>query len=645
MRRQWLLLVPAILFLVIPARAQQWSGIIDPSRAIDWSQAGAGTIPARTTICSTLSAGATLAQINSAIAACPSGQTVFLSAGIYSGLTGQINLKSNVTLRGAGPDQTFLIFTSIGGCNGLGAGLCAMNADNNYSGNPHNVATWTAGYTPGSTSITLGAPVTTGSISNLHVGSLIILDQNPDTGDTGTIYVCQGATGCSQQGGIGCGVVGPNGNRVQMQQVQVTSISGSGPWAIGITPGIYAPNWRSSQNPGAWWSGALPITGVGIEDMSIDFTAVPANGAGIMFTNASYSWVKNIRSLNSALHKHVWEYQSSHITVRDSYFFGGTGTSENYGVDSGCSCSDNLTENNIFQHLATATITEGSAGSVFGYNYAADDYYTAVGGNAADWQQEDAYHHQAGDNFILWEGQIGNGFTADDIHGSSFMLTAFRNRWSGRDPAITLGILKAQQTIAMSLFAYNRYLNVIGNVLGTAGYHTNYAWTPSSASDPGSASSGDKSIFSIGFSGDEGTLFSGVPNDMLLLSTVLRWGNYDTVNGAVRFSSAEVPSGISNYHNAVPASQALPASFYLSSQPNWWANTPWPAIGPDVTGGNVANVGGHVYVTPAANCYLNIMGGRTDGTTGILGYNANNCYGSSQSGGPTPPTGLSVVVH
>jgi hypothetical protein len=132
---------------------------------------------------------------------------------------------------------------------------------------------------------------------------------------------------------------------------------------------------------------------------------------------------------------------------------------------------------------------------------------------------------------------------------------------------------------------------------------------------------------------------------MLLLSTVLRWGNYDTVNGAVRFSSAEVPSGISNYHNAVPASQALPASFYLSSQPNWWANTPWPAIGPDVTGGNVANVGGHVYVTPAANCYLNIMGGRTDGTTGILGYNANNCYGSSQSGGPTPPTGLSVVVH
>src|ERR1700730_16354844 len=98
MRLQLSLLLSAIIFIVIPARSQQWSGIIDPSRAIDWSQAGAGTIPARTTICSTLSAGATLAQINSAIAACPSGQTVFLKSGIYPGLSGQINLKSNVTL-------------------------------------------------------------------------------------------------------------------------------------------------------------------------------------------------------------------------------------------------------------------------------------------------------------------------------------------------------------------------------------------------------------------------------------------------------------------------------------------------------------------------------------------------------------------
>ncbi len=56
---------------------------------------------------------------------------------------------------------------------------------------------------------------------------------------------------------------------------------------------------------------------------------------------------------------------------------------------------------------------------------------------------------------------------------------------------------------------------------------------------------------------------------------------------------------------------------------------PWPAVGPDVTGGNVANVGGHVYHNPAANCYLNILGGHTDGSSGVLSFDASNCYSST----------------
>src|SRR5882672_6757105 len=85
------------------ALAQQWSGILSPSRAINWSSAGVtGGIPNRTTICSTLNPGATAAQINSAIAACPSGQVVLLNAGTYT-LSSSIKFsKSNVTLRGAG---------------------------------------------------------------------------------------------------------------------------------------------------------------------------------------------------------------------------------------------------------------------------------------------------------------------------------------------------------------------------------------------------------------------------------------------------------------------------------------------------------------------------------------------------------------
>src|SRR6266568_6111029 len=129
LRRVLFLFSLILLCLSTPAHAQLWSGILDPSRAVDWSQAGIpGGIPNRTTICATLNPGASAAQINSAIAACPAGQVVFLNAGTYNLSTGVVfNNKNNVTLRGAGPNATFLIFTAGNNCGGLGGNLCFMN--------------------------------------------------------------------------------------------------------------------------------------------------------------------------------------------------------------------------------------------------------------------------------------------------------------------------------------------------------------------------------------------------------------------------------------------------------------------------------------------------------------------------------------
>ena len=307
----------------------------------------------------------------------------------------------------------------------------------------------------------------------------------------------------------------------------------------------------------------------------------------------------------------------------------------------GCSSSDNLVENNIFQHIATATIGEDTTGSVIGYNYAVDNYYN---NGAPAWQQQDAYHHSAGDNFMLWEGQIGSGLALDDIHGSSFMITAFRNRWSGRDPTLSGGQPKSESTIGAQLFAYNRYVNLVGNVLGTDGYHTNYQQVASSATDSGNGSTGDRSIYTIGFSGNEGTKESGIPNDPLTASTLMRWGNYDTVNKAVRFVATENGSGAPAFPALSSPSQGLPDSFYLRGKPSWWGSMPWPAIGPDVSGGNIAAAGGHAYLTPAAHCYLNIMGGKTDGSSKLLTFNADNCYsGGSSTPLPSPPSNVTAV--
>src|SRR5213592_227777 len=105
-----------LLVVVAPiaAQAQSWSGILSPSRAVDWSTAGVlGGIPNRTTICATLNPGVTASQINSAIIACPNGQVVMLNAGTYN-LTDAIHFQypKQVTLRGAGASQTKIIWTA-----------------------------------------------------------------------------------------------------------------------------------------------------------------------------------------------------------------------------------------------------------------------------------------------------------------------------------------------------------------------------------------------------------------------------------------------------------------------------------------------------------------------------------------------------
>src|SRR5712691_7875382 len=148
MKRARLLLFSLILLCVCPrSHAQSWIGILDPTRAIDWSKAGvAGGIPNRSTVCATLNPGATSAQIISAINACPSGQVVFLNAGNYTNLSGMSVTRSNVTLRGAGADQTKLFFTgTAGACGAWGANMsiCISDGPSNGGFRPTHTATLT----------------------------------------------------------------------------------------------------------------------------------------------------------------------------------------------------------------------------------------------------------------------------------------------------------------------------------------------------------------------------------------------------------------------------------------------------------------------------------------------------------------------
>src|ERR1019366_4586077 len=107
--------------------------------------------------------------------------------------------------------------------------------------------------------------VTTGTITHLHIGSLLTLDQLDNTSDSGNVLTMQdtGANGShATEGGSGIGRPGAgtcnstsqsNGCRAQMQSITVTSCVGANaaacdsgtatsPYTVVISPGIYAPN-------------------------------------------------------------------------------------------------------------------------------------------------------------------------------------------------------------------------------------------------------------------------------------------------------------------------------------------------------------------------------------------------------------------
>ena len=280
-------------------------------------------------------------------------------------------MKSNVTLRGAGADQTILKFSGGGNACSLGGNEDVCFAGSfNWTGGPSNLTTWTSGYAKGTTQITLG------STAGLQPGRLLILDQANDLIDTGQMFVCDTVGVCaSDTTAPGRTVGGVNYN--QQEYKLVTAINGN---VVTISPGLYMPNWRASQNPSAWWANTI-IQNAGIENMTLDHSA-SNRITGIAFDNSYQCWAKNIRSIDfpgaaGPGRSHIWLLNSARTEIRDSYFYGarnGQGNwSQSYGIEPWMS-SDVRVENNIFQHVASPILIGCCSGSVFGYNYCIDNF-------------------------------------------------------------------------------------------------------------------------------------------------------------------------------------------------------------------------------------------------------------------------------
>jgi hypothetical protein len=481
-----------------------------------------------------------------------------------------------------------------------------------------NILSWTGGYTAGTTQITVSGA----GLSNLVAGMYIYLDQLNDSFNPTVTYAP--FITCDAPYLIGNCDGGVDDTRGLMARHKVTNKSGS---TLTIYPGLQYTHWSGSNSPRVWFAGTATQTPEfdGIEDLSIQnsltdaFDQAHLNGM-IVFTNASNSWSKNVRTISNGIAGyHVYMNGASHITAKDSYHYFSPGASTSYGAFA-LSTTAALIENNIFQQITTPCHFGSGSGNVCAYNFMVDMVYATPTFN----MPAIFPGHEVGSVMHLAEGNETNGVNQDSNHGTSAIFTAFRNNWSGLQPGITL----TANTVPVTIQGYTRFNNYVGNVLGTSGYHTHYQSTPS-------APTGDyiHVIYGLGWTSAETCDVQGCDN--IVITSLLRWGNFDYVTNAVRWDSLEIPSG-----NAVPASHTLAPSWYLASKPAFFGSVPWPPIGPDVTGGQ--DVSGHAYHIPAYNCFRTVMNGPADGSGSVLTFNANRCYSAVDTTPPGIPTGVTI---
>ena len=614
---------------------------IDSNRRIDWSLAGVeGGVPNYTTVYSSLTSSASAATINSNIVSASSaydgdgdGRVVELAAGTYT-LSTKLIMKRGVVLRGAGM-STILRFTGVGqGDNEFffGQSRVAVYFGGNYDSDGYNVhpfdtfemggypsskiKSWTGcggssgSYHKGATVLNLASAPT-----GLAAGDMLCLYQeteDPATSEpVGTKLVGEGTNSTPRDGywttskrtsdprtdgTVWEGAAG--GSAVMQQRVRVVSISGSD---VTIWPGLMHPTgtWKSGLSPGVAWQGS-DIRYAGIENCRIDCnTSGPTNlWSAVQFWQAANCWVKHCwvqpktgQAAGSNTYGAVHLCESRNITVTSNWIGpvagGAQGTTTSYGSPT-LGATMCLIENNVYQAVESPMLMKGqSFGNVYSYNYEVEN-----GSYEGGYQ-----YHEAGVEFTLGEGNHTKKVWGDLFHGATMMNTVFRSYvFAGN---------------CVNLESYHRYFNAVGNVLNSADRYT------TTCDDGTLYTRFDNFAFRLGMPNQIDTLDplfnpgnGGVTKDSKVAATLFRWGNYTVNDTTTRFSSGECPTTDAYFPNAVPATQNLPASMYLSARPSWFTfngvTVTWPPIGPDVTGGSLQ--GGRVHDLPAKKAYDNASG-------------------------------------
>lgn len=608
------------------AFGQSWTGVLAPIRAIDWSTAGLpatfpnGEItlnpwtpptrtPCVTSQCATVLGGSvTATTINAAITSATAGTYVLVPPGTFN-CAGTVNLNKNyITLRAVGAATTKLTACTIqvGDSSGTWGGASFLTA------NPSRLAT----------SITVASPPSAGRLVQIEE-----CDHNHSSTDaagmthfsggtyaapcTGTYvdpvgpWVCAQTTGhiCNFQSG---GTQNPH-FQTHTQWIPAGGVSGN---TVNLSTPLWNGDWTTSRSAVLTWLNISGTVGTGVEGMTIE-------GGGIDFTNCYACWFKGIREIGLSSGLILTDVQFSAHTLMSNSYIAETATSTgNYlvrmGYDGGeRGASDTLFINNTLEGGFIAGFGD-QVGDVYSY------YYMRNGGNSS-FMSNGFFNHHGGTSYLLQEGVQGGRLLEDQTWATHNFNTFFRNYLNCTDP-----VFPSSSPFAIKFDPYARMGNIVGNAMG-------------GGSGCGSAYSSIL-VMNPNTSGTGGSWPTGDPTGLTTASAMI-WGNYTSCTGGDShcnttgngiFSSSDVPSNLSSfgsnatpYQNSVPASHAMPASFFMNNMDahpsggtglSWWracdswttfptncahyTTPPLPMAGPDVTGGPFLS--GHAYNNPAA---------------------------------------------
>ena len=607
------LIIFTLLFFPNLVFAQLWSGILDPTRAVDWTQAGIFSggvyvgIPTNRTQCGsaiTSTGSDQTSAINTALNSCGSGHYLLLAAGTFT-VAGHITIPSNTTLRGSGASSTILQITGSGD-SAISLGPCTNSSTCGGSG--YNSGTHTA-ITSGASKSSSSFVVT--SASGISVGSLIQISSN------NTAYMSEVGTGgdCSW-----C----PTNGSVAGQTVEVTAVNGT---TITVRPPLYF-DYQTAGSPQAY-PYAVGGVSVGLESLQV-YATNSGYQSNIDMVSTKYSWVKGVEG-NFCDHDHIIMTYSLGDEVRDSFFHDAfthtSGANTDTELKLGRKTSAALVENNIFWRQHTSVLAEwGPSGNVIAYNYFTGNYHDSQ----KTWQIEDnAMNHGAHPFFNLNEGNIEDHYQDDDYWGTSSHNTVFRSYGGGSrqyvPPANARGVLQTgsfqwedSNIGGIILDSLAQYDNLVGDIAGSA--HL-MSLSPIGIQHTGAWSN---ACIRIGYNNNTNALSS--PNNTY--NTVFMHGVLDCIANTFIWDAGH-------------PDHTLPASFIHTSKPAWFGSVPWPPIGPDVTGGTV-DPHGYVNAIPAQLCFNSTT---TNGTTNTGSFNPTTCYAASNPQAATPTFSIARNLH